>query len=91
MQSLILGFCGLLLLGSTAAFLLYVSLLSILAVVLILVSVMLTFLLGIHVERQRHPVPEIPSEKKLPQMQGTHTLLDARDRSVTDIATRVRA
>jgi hypothetical protein len=60
---------------------LYVSLLSIISVVLILTAVMFMFLLGVHVER-RNRVPEIPSEKTLPQMQGTHTLLVARDRSV---------
>jgi len=81
MTSLALAFCGLLLLGSTAAFLLYVSLLSIISVVLILAAVMFMFLLGVHVER-RHRASEIPSEKTLPQMQGPHTLLGARDRSV---------
>ena len=89
MRSLILAFCGLLLLGSTVAFLLYVSLLSIISVILILVAVMFMFLLGMHVERRRHS-PEIPSDTALPQMQGTQTLLEARDRSVTNIA-RVRA
>ena len=90
MPSLVLAFCGLLLLGSTAAFLLYVSLLSIISVVLILTAVMFMFLLGAHVERRRR-VPEIPSEKTLPQMQGTHTLLGARDRSVTNIEAPGRA
>jgi cytochrome c biogenesis protein CcdA len=79
--SLVFAFCGLLLLGTTAAFLLYVSLLSIIAVALILVAVMFMFLLGAHVERRRR-VSEIPSEEALPQMQGTHTLLGAKDRSV---------
>ena len=82
-SSLILAFCILLLLGSTVAFLLYVSLLTILPVVLILMAVMLMFLLGMQVERHRRRVPEIPSGKTLRHMQGTHTLLDARDRSVT--------
>jgi uncharacterized membrane protein len=58
-----------LLLGSTAAFLLYVSLLSIMSVVLIVVAVMFMFLLGVHVERQRRRVSEIPSERTLPQVQ----------------------
>jgi len=52
-----------LLLGSTAAFLLYVSILSILKVVVILMAVMLMFLLGVQVERQRLRVQEIPSQK----------------------------
>jgi len=81
-SSLILAFCTLLLLGSTVAFLLYVSLLTIMSVVLILVAVMLMFLLGMQVERQRRTVSEIPSEKTLPRMQRTHTLLAARDRSI---------
>ena len=89
-SSLILAFC-ILLLGSTVAFFLYVSLLSILSVVLILLAVMLMFLLGMQVERQRRRVPEIPSEKTLPHMQGTHTLLDARDRSVTQTQVSLRA
>jgi len=83
MPTLILAFCGLLLFGSTAAFLLYVSLLSIVAVVLILAAAMFMFLFGVHVERRRR-VSEIPSEEALPQMQGTHTLLRAQDRAVQD-------
>ena len=90
MTSVVLAFCGLLLLGSTTAFLLYVSLLSIISVVLILTAVMFMFLLGVHVERRRH-VPEIPSEKTLSQMQRTHTLLGARDRSVTNVGALGRA
>ena len=78
--SLVFAFCGLLLLSSTAAFLLYVSLLSIVSVVLILTAVMFMFLLGVHVERNR--IPEIPSKETPPQMQATHMLLGARDRSV---------
>ena len=81
MRSPILAFCGTLLLGSTAAFLLYVSILSILTVVVILMAVMLMFLFGVQVERQRHRV-EIPSEKTMPPIQQTHTLLDARGSSV---------
>ena len=63
MRSSILAFCGMLLLGSTAAFLLYVSILSILTVVVILVASMLMFQLGVQSEKQRHRVPEIPSEE----------------------------
>jgi hypothetical protein len=77
-------------LGSTTAFLLYVSLLSIISVVLILSAAMFMFLFGVYVERRRR-VPEIPSERTLPQMQGTHTLLGARDRSVTNIEAPGRA
>lgn len=83
MQSLILAFCGLLWLGSTVAFLLYVSLLSILSVVLILVAVMLMFLLGMQAERRRRRVPGIPSEETMSQVEGPHTALDTRTRSVT--------
>jgi len=74
MPSLVLAFCGMLLLGSTAAFLLYVSLLSIIAVVLILTAVMFMFLLGVHVERRRR-VPEIPSEETMPEVQETRSPL----------------
>ena len=88
--SLVLAFCGFLLLGATAAFLLYVSLLSIIAIVLILVAVMFMFLLGAHVERQRR-VSEIHSKEALPQMQGTHTLLGAKDRSAHGIEAGGRA
>ena len=78
----ILAFCGLLLLGSTAAFFLYVSVLSILTVVVILMAVMVMFLLGVQVERRRLPVREIPFEKTMPPIQQTHALLDARGSSV---------
>ena len=84
MRSPILAFCGILLLGSTAAFLLYVSILSILTVVVILMEVMLMFLLGVQVERQRLRVQEIPSKKTMPSIQQTHTLLDARGSSVLE-------
>lgn len=73
-----------LLLGSTAAFLLYVSMLSILTVVGIVMAVMLMFLLGVQVERQRLRVQGIPSEKTMPPIQQTHTLLDARGTSVRE-------
>jgi Flp pilus assembly protein TadB len=75
MRVLILAFCGTLLLGSTAAFLLYVSILSILSVVLILMAALLMFLLGIQVERQRSRFPGIPSEKMLPAVQQPRTTL----------------
>jgi hypothetical protein len=84
MRSPILAFCGMLLLGSTAAFLLYVSILSILTVVVILMAVMLMFLLGAQVERQRLRVQEILSEKTMPPIQQTHTLLDAQGSSVLE-------
>jgi Flp pilus assembly protein TadB len=90
MRALITISCGMLL-GSIAAFLLYVSLLTVASVVLILVAVMFMFVLGIQVERQRRRVPEIPSEKILSHMHGTHTLLDTSDRSVTNTEAKVRA
>jgi hypothetical protein len=51
MQSFILVLSGILLLGSTGAFFLYVSILSIMAVVVILMALMLTFLLGVQAAR----------------------------------------
>jgi Flp pilus assembly protein TadB len=71
MRILLLAFCGMLLLGSTVAFLLYVSILSILTVVVILMATMLMFVLGVQVERQRHPLPEILSEEIMPPVQET--------------------
>jgi Flp pilus assembly protein TadB len=71
MRVLILAFCGLLLLGSAAAFLLYVSILSILTVVVILMAAMLMFVLGVQVEKQRRRVPEIPPEEIMPPVQET--------------------
>ena len=85
MRLLMLAFCGMLLLGSAGAFLLYVSILSILTVVVILMAAMLMFLLGVQVEKQRRRVPEIPSEIKMPQMQEARIQLDARGRAVTYI------
>jgi uncharacterized membrane protein len=82
MRFAILAFCGVLLLGSAGAFLLYVSVLSILAVVVILMAVMLMFQLGVQVERQRR-VAEIPSESTMPQMQESRTPLDAQVSSFT--------
>ncbi len=76
MRVLILAFCGMLLVGSTAAFLLYVSILSILSVVVTLSGMMFMFVLGIYVERKRSRVREIPSESAVPRMQGAHTQLD---------------
>jgi hypothetical protein len=55
MQRLTLAFSGLLLLGSVGAFFLYVSILSIAAVMVLLVSMMLMFLLG--VQAATHPIP----------------------------------
>jgi hypothetical protein len=75
MRSSILAFCGMLLLGSTGAFLLYVSILSILTVVVILIASMLMFQLGVQVEKQRHRVPEIPSEETMPEVQETRSSL----------------
>ena len=66
-----------LLLGSTVAFLLYVSLLSIIAVVLILTAVMFMFLLGVHVERRRR-VSENPSDETMPEVQETRSPLATR-------------
>ncbi len=85
MRLLILAFCGLLLIGSTAAFLLYVSLLSILSVVLILTAAMFMFLLGVHVERQRTRIPENVAGRALPRVYGLNSSLDARGRSITTI------
>ncbi len=75
MRSAILIFCGMLLLGSAGAFLLYVSILSILTVVVILMAAMLMFVIGVQVEKQRHRVPEIPSEETVPEMQETRGAL----------------
>jgi hypothetical protein len=65
MQRSILAFFGILLLGSTGAFFLYVSILSIMAVVMILTALMLMFLLGFQAARPPIPVPAIPSGRKL--------------------------
>jgi hypothetical protein len=73
-----------LLLGSTAAFLLYVSILSILTVVVILMGVILMFVLGAQVERQRLRAQEILSEKTMPPIQQIPTLLDAQGSSVLE-------
>jgi hypothetical protein len=83
MRVLILAFFGLLLLGSTVAFLLYVSILSILTVVVILLAAALMFLLGVQVERERRPVPEIPSEGMMPEVQEARTLLGRPRTSLT--------
>ena len=78
MRSAILVFCGILLLGSAGAFLLYVSILSILTVVVILLAAMLMFLLGAQVERQRRRLPENPSEEVMPEVQETRAQIDIR-------------
>jgi len=57
------------LLGSVGAFLLYVSILSILTVGVILMAAMFMFVIGVQVEKQRRRVPEIPSEETMPNMQ----------------------
>jgi uncharacterized protein (DUF58 family) len=81
MRVLILAFSGLLLLGSTVAFLLYVSILSILTVVVILLAAVLMFLSGVQVERQRRRLLENPSEGRMPEVQEVRTSLDARLRA----------
>jgi len=77
MRVLILAFCGILLVGSTGAFLLYVSILSILSVVVVLMAIMFMFLLGVQVERQRPGVPEIPSENMMHHIQETRMPINA--------------
>ena len=47
-----------------------------LSVVVILMTAMLMFLLGIQVERQRRPVPEIPSKKMVTAVQETRATLE---------------
>jgi hypothetical protein len=81
MRTLTLAFCGTLLVGSTVAFLLYVSILSILSAVVVLMAMMFMFLLGVQVERERPRVPEIPSDSMMPQMQETRVPIDARVRA----------
>jgi hypothetical protein len=58
----ILAFPGALLLGSIAAFFLYVPALTILSVTAILIAMMLMFLLGIQAARQ--PLPAVASAAK---------------------------
>ena len=53
----LLAFCGVLLLGSTGAFLLYVSAVSILTMIVSLLGLMLMFLLGVQTARQPAPLP----------------------------------
>ena len=65
MQSFILVFSGILLLGSTGAFFMYVSVLSIMAVGVILVALMLMFLLGVQVTRQGISIPVLPRASTL--------------------------
>jgi len=57
MQYLILAFCGILVLGSTGAFLLYVSILSIMTTVMMMLALLLMFLLGAQFNRRRISVP----------------------------------
>jgi len=59
MQYLILAFCGMLVLGSTGAFLLYVSILSIMTIALTMTALLLMFLLGVHFKRLRIRVPSL--------------------------------
>ena len=80
MRSPMVVFCAVLLLGSAGAFLLYVSILSILTVVVILIAATLMFQLGVQFEGKRR-VPEIPSETEMPPVQETHTPLDSRVRA----------
>jgi len=70
MQRSILAVCGILLLVSTGAFFLYVSILSIMAVVVLLVALMLMFFLGIQAARQEFPLLAIPSRRKLRLARG---------------------
>jgi hypothetical protein len=70
-----------LLLGSIGAFLLYVSVLSILTVVLILAAAMFMFVLGAEVEKRRRSVSEIPSKETVREVQETRTPLDVRVRA----------
>jgi hypothetical protein len=65
MQRSILAFSGLLLLGTTGAFFLYVSVLSIMTVVVMLMALMFMFLLGVQAARQPVPVAIIPLGGKL--------------------------
>ena len=76
----ILVFCSVLLLGSAGAFLLYASILSILAAIVILIAAMLMFQLGAQFERQRR-VAEISPESVMPPVQEARTPLDARVRA----------
>ena len=61
MQSVILVLSGVLLLGSTGAFFMYVSVLSIMAVVVILMALTLMFLLGLRAARQGIPITALTS------------------------------
>jgi hypothetical protein len=70
MQSLMLALSGILLLGSTGAFFLYVSILSIMAVAVILMALMLMFLLGVQAARQGISIPAIAWGRKLGLVQA---------------------
>jgi hypothetical protein len=65
MQRLVVACSGILLLGATGAFFMYVSILSIAAVVVILMGLVFMFLLGVQAGRQPIPVPAVPSRSKL--------------------------
>lgn len=65
MQRLIMGFSGILLIGTTGAFFLNVSMLSMMSVVVILMALMFMFLLGVQTARQPIPVPAIRSRSKV--------------------------
>jgi hypothetical protein len=56
MQYLILAFCGILVLGSTGAFLLYVSILSIMTIVMMMLALLLMFFLGVQFKWRRTSV-----------------------------------
>jgi hypothetical protein len=86
MQSFIVAFSGILLLGSTGAFFLYVSVLSIMAVVVILMALLLMFLLGVQAARQRIPVPAFPWGRKLRLVQALDTPPEARSRPLGKVA-----
>lgn len=78
MRILVLVFCGVLLVGSIGAILLYVSILSILSVSLVLAGMMFMYVLGTYIERHRARAREIPSDGAMPRMQRAHTQLDIR-------------
>ena len=63
----LLAFSGLLLLGSAAAFFLYVSILSIMAAVVMLMALMATFFLGIQCARLPVLVETVPAVISLPR------------------------
>ena len=70
MQRSFLAVCGIMLLVSTGAFFLYVSILSIMAVVVLLMALMLMFFLGIQAAGREIPLLAIPSRRKLRLVRG---------------------